>query len=340
MNGWQPSHLTAGQKEERRLVAARLFRAGRLKPSEIARHLGVSRAAVSQWRRAWRTGGDARLKTRSTGHRPARLTAAEWRRLGRILDRGAVASGFETEQWTLKRIAHVIARALGVSYHYRYLERPLKAHGYSVQRPASQARERDEQLVAEWLCHTWPALKKKARREGRTIALWDETGHSFRIRMHQTWARRDVTPVIRRRSGRREVSSIVVITPDGRLYARHQRDAVKTPAVLSALIYFRRQLATPLLIIWDRLHAHRSREVVDFVAQHSRDYAIAYLPAYAPELNPEEQANAWVKRELANALPDSVADLAALARTSFRRLQHQPVLIRHFFEHAGLHVKS
>ena len=161
MNGWRPSHLTARQKEERRLVAARLFRAGRLTPSEIAQRLGVSRAAVSQWRRAWRTGGDRRLQARSPGHRPARLTAATWRSLGRILDRGAMASGFETEQWTLKRIAHVIERAFGVSYHYRYLERPLKVHGYSVQRPTSRARERDEQLVAEWLRHTWPALKKK-----------------------------------------------------------------------------------------------------------------------------------------------------------------------------------
>ena len=62
MNGWRPSHLTARQKEERRLVAARLFRAGRLTPSEIAQRLGVSRAAVSQWRRAWRTGGDRRLQ--------------------------------------------------------------------------------------------------------------------------------------------------------------------------------------------------------------------------------------------------------------------------------------
>ena len=131
-----------------------------------------------------------------------------------------------------------------------------------------------------------------------------------------------------------------MITPDGRLYARHLRDTVNTPAVLAALTDFRRQLATPLLIIWDRLHAHRSREVVDFVATHARDYAISYLPAYAPELNPEDQANAWVKREKANALPHSVADLAALARASFRRLQHQPALIRHFFEHAGLHVKS
>ncbi|MGH7627381.1 MAG: helix-turn-helix domain-containing protein [Gemmatimonadaceae bacterium] len=67
-------------------------------------------------------------------------------RLGRILDRGAVPSGFETEQWTLQRIAYVVQRKFGVAYHYRYLERPLKAHGFSVHGPASQARERDERL--------------------------------------------------------------------------------------------------------------------------------------------------------------------------------------------------
>lgn len=156
--------------------------------------------------------------------------------------------------------------------------------------------------------------------------------------MNRTWARRGVTPVVRRLSGRREISSIVVITPDGRLYARHQKNAVNTHAVLLALRSFRQQIATPLLVIWDRLNAHRGREVMDFVNAHPRDYAVEYLPAYAPELNPEEQANAWVKRQMANALPESVTELAALARNSFRQLQRQPTLIRHFFQHAGLRL--
>lgn len=141
-------------------------------------------------------------------------------------------------------------------------------------------------------------------------------------------------------SRRREISSIVVVTPEGRLYARHQAGAVNTRAVLRALPYFRRQLGRPLLIVWDRLNAHRSREVMQFIAAHARDYALAYLPAYAPELNPEEQANAWVKRRMANALPPSITALATLARNSFRQLQARPAIIRHFFRHAGLHVKT
>lgn len=154
--GWR-----AAQCEARRLVAARLFRAGRLSQAEIARTLGVSEAAVSQWHTRWQHGGDRRLRARATRAAATKLSPTQWGVLGRILDRGAMASGFDTEQWTLKRIAAVIERRFGVHYHYRYLERPLKAHGFSVQRPASRAKERDERLVAEWLLHTWPALKKK-----------------------------------------------------------------------------------------------------------------------------------------------------------------------------------
>jgi len=151
--------------------------------------------------------------------------------------------------------------------------------------------------------------KKQARREGRTLVFLDETGHSFRQRPGTTWARRGATPLLRRVSKRREVSSIVAVTPDGRLYARHVRGSVSSPTVILALRYFRRQIGTPLLVVWDRLNAHRARRTAAFLAAHPRDFAVAYLPAYAPELNPEEPCNACVKRAMENALPNSVADL-------------------------------
>src|SRR3712207_8207217 len=75
-----------------------------------------------------------------------------------------------------------------------------------------------------------------------------------------------------------------------------------------------------------------------FLAAHPRDFTVACLPAYAPELNPEEPCNACVKRAMENALPGSVADLHRLARREFRRLQHRPELIVSFFRHAGLSV--
>ncbi|MGH7627380.1 MAG: transposase [Gemmatimonadaceae bacterium] len=100
------------------------------------------------------------------------------------------------------------------------------------------------------------------------MLCWDETGHTFRIWMGRTWARRGETPVVRRLSRRREISSRVGITPDGRLYARHQMHAVNTPAMLLALQYVRHQIATPLLSIWDRWNAHHRRAVMEFLNAH------------------------------------------------------------------------
>jgi transposase len=158
---WSPTHLTPAQLEERRLAAARLFRTGTLSQAAIARQLGVTSAAVSRWRRAWRWGGPARLRARPKPGRPSRLSPAAWRRLGRLLERGAVAAGFETERWTLRRIARVIQREFGVRYHPHYLERPLKRLGFTAHRPGTQARERDEYVLARWPTREWVALKKR-----------------------------------------------------------------------------------------------------------------------------------------------------------------------------------
>jgi transposase len=178
-------------------------------------------------------------------------------------------------------------------------------------------------------------LEKKARQERRTLVLVDETGHTFRARTGTTWARRGTTPVLKRISKRREVSSIVGITPEGRLAARHFRGSIDSEKVILTLRYFQRRFGTRLLIIWDRLNAHRSHETQRFLAA-SEEIVTAHLPAYAPELNPEEQCNAWVKASMQNALPDSVEELAALARRGFRRLQRHPSMIVSFFHHAGL----
>src|SRR5918993_1377103 len=161
-NVWRPAHLTPGQMEERRLEAAGLLRVGRPPQAEIARQLGASRASVSRWAATLAQEGPRGLEARPIPGRVPRLDEKAWARLGRLLDRGAMAAGFASERWTLKRIAALIEREFGVHYHPGYLERPLKAHGFSVQRPATRARERDELVIAVWPKREWVALKKGA----------------------------------------------------------------------------------------------------------------------------------------------------------------------------------
>ena len=157
---WRPVRWTPAQLEERRLAAAALLRRGRLTQATIARRLGVSRASVCRWAAIGRRRGRHGLRARPKAGRPPRLDARAWARLGRLLARGAAAAGFETERWTLRRIAAPIRREFGVRYHPRYLERPLGAHGFTAPRPATRAKERDERAIAAWRRREWVAVKK------------------------------------------------------------------------------------------------------------------------------------------------------------------------------------
>ena len=56
-------------------------------------------------------------------------------------------------------------------------------------------------------------------------------------------------------------------------------------AVIKALL---RHIDQPLLIVRDRLPAHRSRLVREFIELSEEPIVTEYLPPYAPELNPVE----------------------------------------------------
>ena len=149
---WHPRRLTAAQLEERRLTAGRLLRAGRLSQAEIARQLEVTPAAVCQWAHRLHTAprGLGPLRRRRKTGRPPRLTPVQWAELLTHLSQGARAARFDTERWTLPRIARVVRRAFGVSIHPTSLSRGLRARGWSVHRPAPRAPERDATRIAQW----------------------------------------------------------------------------------------------------------------------------------------------------------------------------------------------
>jgi transposase len=165
---WRPRKLTRDQIEERRLAGGRLLRAGRLTHAEIAQDLGVSLRAVRQWAQQLRDRPGAGLKAlrnRPRTGRPPRLTASQWRDVLKILRKGALKSGFETDRWTLRRIRDVVRRRFGVTYHPHYLAARLTASGWSPQIPVVRAKERDEEVIRAWLEQDWPRIRRKSQPE-------------------------------------------------------------------------------------------------------------------------------------------------------------------------------
>lgn len=94
--------------------------------------------------------------------RPPRLTPTLRERLRRRLLAGARACGFETDLWTCPRVARLIQREYGIRHHPDHVCRLLHRLGFSPQRPARRARERDERQIRTWVAQTWEATKKNS----------------------------------------------------------------------------------------------------------------------------------------------------------------------------------
>ena len=97
--------------------------------------------------------------------RAGRLPKLNRERLGVIeveLAKGAEANGYATNLWTLQRVAEVIERLTGVSYHPAHVWHILRHDlNWSWQRPARRASERNDEAIRRWVKQRWPLLKKR-----------------------------------------------------------------------------------------------------------------------------------------------------------------------------------
>jgi transposase len=122
-----------------------------------------------------------------------------------------------------------------------------------------------------------------------------------------------------------------------KFYFRLYPGAIKKEQVRDFLQALVRHLPAPLLLLWDRLSAHRSRLVQDYIASLDGWIEPHYLPSYAPELNPVEFIWAyWKQHALPNVCPKDYYQLSQAALRTLRRMRRRPRLITAFWHQASL----
>jgi transposase len=144
---------------DRRRRALALLKSG-LSLNEVARRIQCAASSVMRWQNAWRRRGAEALRVGASPGRPQRLKPAQRRRLLKVLLKGPLAHGYNTNVWTTARIAEVIRREFGVSYHQDHVGRLMHSLDWSHQRPEKRAVERDEQAIENWKRKDWPRVKK------------------------------------------------------------------------------------------------------------------------------------------------------------------------------------
>jgi transposase len=170
----------------------------------------------------------------------------------------------------------------------------------------------------------------------------DESGFSQRPSVRRTWAPRGQTPVLREHCTWKRLSSIGAIAwrpgqPDTRLFLSLRPGAINSDEIIGFLGNLRRHIRGSVVLIWDGLPAHRSRQVTKHTDAQRQWLTVERLPGYAPELNPVEALwSALNAKTMANYSPDTLGELGGQLRSGIRRLRRRDSIGLNFIKHAGL----
>ena len=134
------------------------------------------------------------------------------------------------------------------------------------------------------------------------------------------------------------LSAISAISPEGKLYFRSQDHAIDSADVVAFLEHLLREVSGQMVIIWDGSPIHRSQTVKEFLANGaSQRLHLERLPAYAPELNPDEGVWQQLKGvELRNLCCFDLRHLRHELRTAVKRVRRKPRILKGCFAGAGL----
>lgn len=177
-------------------------------------------------------------------------------------------------------------------------------------------------------------------KEGRTILFADQSGFYLLPTVVRTYAPVGQTPILEEHLSHDHLSVMSGITLEGRLLMIEQDRAFKGPDVVRFLKHALSQIPGKLLIIWDGSPIHRSKAVKEFLAQGAASRVrLEQLPAYAPDLNPDEGVFKHLKCvELKNLCCQNIGELRKELRKAKERLRHKVDVILGCIRQPGFEV--
>jgi transposase len=179
--------------------------------------------------------------------------------------------------------------------------------------------------------------QKKAIDEHRTVVWIDESGFALLPAVVRTYAPRGHTPLLHTRLSWDHLSAIGAITLTGHWYMCVQAHAFRSKDIVRFLNHLLRHIPGKLLVLWDRLPAHRGNPVKAFLANGgAARIHLELLPAYAPELNPTEGVWHHLKYvEMKNLCCHDLPELQYDLRKAKERLRHKTDVLQGCIKQPG-----
>ena len=255
----------------------------------------VSGQTVRNWLQKLFTGGvDELVRMKRSPGRPAKLSKAQRRELGRLLDAGPEAAGFTGGCWRSPMIQVLIEQRFGVLYSVHYLSELLHSIGFSYQKAGFESDHLNEKARAEWLEAKWPAILALAEQKNAHILFGDEASFPQWGTLSYTWARRGCQPVAKT-SGKRKGYKVwgLIDYFTGRFFYQCQEGRLNSESYKVFLRCVLSQTRKHVILIQDGARYHTSAATKAFFEQRANRLTVYQLPSYSPDFNPIEKL--WKK---------------------------------------------
>lgn len=334
LDGRKLKHTTL---EEIRIRAVQQVERGE-SPEKVIQALGFTRQRIYEWMARYREGGIEALKAKPIAGCPPKFAAQHIKKLyGIIVDNNPLQLKFEFALWTREMVRELIQDRFNVRMSAVSVGRLLKKMGLTPQRPLRKAYQQNPKAVEQWIEQEYPRIQAQALREKALIFFGDEASINSDYHSGTTWAPRGKTPVVEATGKRFKINLISAVSPKG--YLRFMATGTKFKAeifceFLKRLIH---NVNNPVYLIVDQHPVHRSKVVKKFIQSTEGRLKLFYLPAYSPELNPDELVWNHVKHHrIGRMIITEIDNLQKRVLGILRSLQKQPAKVSKFFHHPKL----
>lgn len=333
----------AAQEDVRRRVVHAVMMEG-VTQVAAARLFGVSRMSVNSWvgrvRKAEAdAGADTGPDVLASGKRgrPAGSGAVlkPWQAakiVNLIRDRMPNQLKLPFYLWTREAVQRLIHDEFGIDLAPTTMGLYLKRWGFTVQKPAVRAYERNEADVLEWLEKKYPAIAERAKKEGALIWWGDETGVRSRHVSGTTFGVKGQTPIVRATGKWFGCNLISAITNRGELAFMLYEGSFNAATFQDFLERLIKQADKKIFLVLDNLRVHHAKVLRPWLAANAEKIELFFLPSYSPDLNPNEILNQDIKtNSVGKERARTKDELKSNTIAHLVKRQSQPEVVASFF---------
>jgi len=298
----------------------------------VARIYDLPQRTIFDWLARYRNGGWHALIESSRKGRPTKVSGEDMKWLYDAITMGNPLN-FKLPfcLWTLNTIRTLLEKERKVKLAKSSVCRLLSHLGLSPQRPLYKSYKQNPEKVKDYLAQTYPEAVSEAKKHKARIYFIDEA--AFRSDAHRgtTWGKIGETPVVKDSGGRFGFKLISAVSARGDMHFDVIEDRMNSEKFIDFLKKLRNDAGCPVFVIADNARYHHSKKVQAFMKMQHGEIMMAFLPAYSPELNPDEQVWNHAKADVGKRTIQSKDDMEKTILSVMRIIQSKVDLVKSFF---------